>query len=221
MAARPAPRPAALALLLALGLEAVRAFASLVPPADACTDTQPMCAEWAAAGECENNPNFMLTGCADSCTRCKEGPAGVGKMRSAAERLRRRDNWCGDNATDCAEIVRAGGCHNGSDAPLRCPGSCGVCSFMEIVKESYECKSEKSGLANRVFPSLAERNCEKKRQRCARPPGTQSAVEVGSISKTMQRILRDFPQYKPRALSYPGGAHGEKAPWVVHLQVRP
>lgn len=193
-------------------------FASLVP--DACSDTQESCAMWAAEGECENNPGFMLTGCADSCTRCKEGPAGKGKMRSLADRIRRRNSWCGDEDDDCAARVAAGACHNGSDAPLRCAGSCGICSFMSIAQEAYGCDSEKGRLRNRVFPSIAERNCERKRERCARPPNTPPAVQAGGITQVMQRLLNDFPQYEPHALSYPGGPYGERAPWIVLLRVR-
>ena len=52
----------------------------------------------------------------------------------------------------------------------------------------------------------------------ARPPDTPPAVTSGGIGRTMRRILSDFPQYSPRALSRPGGQYGEHAPWVVTLQ---
>lgn len=61
-----------------------------------CRDAQAECAGWASRGECDANPAFMLTSCADSCTRCAEGPHGVGKPRSLAEMQARRDTFCGN-----------------------------------------------------------------------------------------------------------------------------
>ena len=195
-------------------------FASLVPPkSSSCVDTQAQCATWAAAGECEKNPDFMLTGCADSCTRCKEGPDGEGRMRTQADRNRRKDRWCGDHDDDCKARAEAGDCHNGTDAPLRCPGSCRICSFPVVAQEAYGCDSGHMSLTQKLFPSMSERSCVRKRKRCARPPDTPPAVGPGGIGETMRRILSDFPQYTPRAISQPGGPHGEHAPWVVTLQV--
>ena len=41
-----------------------------------CSDSTAGCAGWAAAGECQKNPGFMLSSCAHSCDRCRqlEGP---------------------------------------------------------------------------------------------------------------------------------------------------
>ncbi|KAG2494060.1 hypothetical protein HYH03_007704 [Edaphochlamys debaryana] len=47
------------------------------PDPGVCTDTHPRCAEWAAAGECQNNPTFMAGGsnslgaCRKSCKTCE------------------------------------------------------------------------------------------------------------------------------------------------------
>jgi hypothetical protein len=35
----------------------------------ALDDLHPNCADWAEQGECENNPNFMLSNCEKSCER--------------------------------------------------------------------------------------------------------------------------------------------------------
>ena len=41
------------------------------PRADpSCSDDNPACQSWAAAGECESNPGFMLLKCASSCDAC-------------------------------------------------------------------------------------------------------------------------------------------------------
>ena len=155
----------------------------------------------------------MLTSCVDSCTRCHEGPEGVGKPRSREEQVSRRDSFCGDLDDDCRARVEAGGCHDGSDTILRCPGSCRVCRFRSVVEEVYKCGTG-------FLSSLSL--CESRRKRCARPPDMPPAVSNPSIGgvtidSTMRRIMRDFPQYEPRAISQPGGPHGEHAPWVVTL----
>ena len=41
------------------------------PRADpSCSDDNPSCKSWAATGECESNPGFMLLKCASSCNAC-------------------------------------------------------------------------------------------------------------------------------------------------------
>ena len=37
-----------------------------------CRDENGSCRSWAAAGECERNPSFMLTDCRRSCRHCGE-----------------------------------------------------------------------------------------------------------------------------------------------------
>merc|ERR1712113_922640 len=39
-----------------------------------CSDNNPSCEEWAANGECDNNPGFMLTECRESCEECELTP---------------------------------------------------------------------------------------------------------------------------------------------------
>ena len=48
----------------------------------ACKDNNLGCAEWAADGECEHNPGYMLSpnGCMDACTKCADGSSD--EMRS-------------------------------------------------------------------------------------------------------------------------------------------
>ena len=134
------------------------AFASLQPKADSCTDAQAECAGWAAGGECEKNPTFMLTSCADSCTRCNEGPEGIGKPRSRGEILARKDSWCGNLDDDCKERAAAGDCHNGTDAPIRCAGACRICGFPQVAIDAYGCGDEKERGKFRMFSGWTQSN---------------------------------------------------------------
>ena len=38
--------------------------------ASSCTDDDYECSDWAYQGECEANPDFMLTSCRLSCNQC-------------------------------------------------------------------------------------------------------------------------------------------------------
>merc|ERR1719464_191177 len=44
--------------------------AVLLPPAAPCSDDNQMCPVWAANGECEANPGYMLEHCRQSCSVC-------------------------------------------------------------------------------------------------------------------------------------------------------
>ncbi|EOD35239.1 hypothetical protein EMIHUDRAFT_227534 [Emiliania huxleyi CCMP1516] len=150
------------------------AFPRLVASGDAkddddrsCADKNENCAGWAATGECEANPSFMLASCADSCTHCRQGRPG--EMRSREERLKRRE-------------MRA----TTTTAPT-------------VWVRSYR-HTRVVVVASACSDFGARRGPEEGGQ---------------TIDATMRRILRDFPQYAPRAVSRPGGPHGEGAPWVM------
>jgi hypothetical protein len=53
-----------------------------------CKDDELQCTSWAADQQCESNPDYMMTSCAFSCTRCSEGPEFAGKLRSLSQRKR-------------------------------------------------------------------------------------------------------------------------------------
>ena len=42
--------------------------------ANACEDSNDNCATWAAIGECQSNPGFMLQNCPVTCKMCAELP---------------------------------------------------------------------------------------------------------------------------------------------------
>ena len=114
----------------------------------------------------------------------------------------------------------------------RCPSSCRVCAWASLLREALGCEDSHANCgewarhgecqANPAFMmencAQACKACESKRRSCDRPPDTPPAVTAGGINATMTRILRNFPQYRPRALSWPGGPKGPKAPWVITLE---
>lgn len=187
-----------------------------------CVDDTDSCREWAAAGECIANPEFMLSSCARSCGKCD----GV----RAVERRPRRPG-CADEADyGCAARAARGECDSDKGEMLfRCPESCRVCQWSSLLREALGCEDSDGNCANWARHGECHANpafmlekcanacggCASKRKSCDRPPNTPPAVTPGGINQTMVRILRDFPQYRPRALSWPGGPKGAQAPWEI------
>jgi len=132
---------------------------------------------------------------------------------------------CNDEHGECAALAAQGGCFNGSDAPLRCPTSCGTCGFEEEVNQAFGCEDTHSACAYWARAGECNKSvyidymvCERKRLACRRMFGASPAVKRGSINALMRRILSDFPQYSPEALSWPGGGDfGPMRPWVMRL----
>lgn len=50
----------------------------------ACTDEDSLCDAWAASGECESNPAFMLDECRRSCSNCPPAPPPLGTVSAPA-----------------------------------------------------------------------------------------------------------------------------------------
>ena len=138
------------------------------------------------------------------------------RNRTYAERLARAQRGnCYDEAEDCAERSTSGGCHNGSDTPLRCQWSCRACGFRPLLEQVYGCTDSSEGCANWAAAGECSKNpgfmrsscgrscdaCGDRAALCARPSNSEAALAPGGIDVAMRRILRDFPQYEPRALS--------------------
>jgi len=198
--------------------------------ADGCVDASELCAGWAAAGECEANPDFMRHDCAASCHACGAS--------AHAPATPVRQGCSDDPAEGCRSREAAGECVSNKTAMLiACPAACGLCrmgsSLWTSMQAAFDC-GDKDPLCSRwaeagectknpqfMSDSCATscRTCAQKRTSCDVPPDTPPLVGPGGISQTMERILAEFPQYKPRALSRPGaGPKGADSPWVIALE---
>ena len=78
------------------------------PPSDDCSDQNTNCAYWASIGECQNNPDYMLTYCKQSCGKCQSN--------------------CTDKNEHCASWASTGECQSNPAYMLEyCKKSCQVC----------------------------------------------------------------------------------------------
>jgi len=86
-------------------------------PAPGCSDANQYCEDWAANGECEINPGFMLENCPASCGVCSSpGP-------------------CTDDNQYCEDWAASGQCEANPNYMLEsCRKSCGVCSLSAAAR---------------------------------------------------------------------------------------
>ena len=188
-----------------------------------CADEDESCAQWARDGECGKNAAFMTQQCAASCGTCGEAAASApGRQLYTPPRTPRTRGSCADEAEyGCAARAAGGECDSDKANMLyRCPRACGVCGFIRIVDEAFGCDDANPSCRQwadagecAANPGYMHENCatacgscEQKRRACNRPPDTPPAVGPGDIDATYRRIMSDFPQYSPRALSRPGDA---------------
>ena len=88
----------------------------------ACFDKDPNCPEWAAAGECVANPEYMLAECAPSCG----APCPPERAPDCVDR---------DKTGACAGWAASGECEaNPAFMKLRCAASCNTCDMLDYKK---------------------------------------------------------------------------------------
>jgi len=92
------------------------------PAPQPCTDNNQYCEDWAANGECQTNPNYMLTNCRKSCGVCSgpgpqptpapppptaapspqpTPPAGAGQCCYEGCGKQCQGGWCGESQSNC------------------------------------------------------------------------------------------------------------------------
>ena len=93
-------------------------------PDPSCEDGNGSCEAWAAAGECERNPAYMVTNCARSCNECVV----VGQTSSNESAGTTSDPSCEDDNESCEAWADAGECEGNPDYMLtNCASSCDAC----------------------------------------------------------------------------------------------
>ena len=103
---------------------------------------------------------------------------------------------------------------SGAAAPVA-PGAIAELLLRPLLEQVYGCADSNEACANWAASGECTKNpgfmrgscsrscnaCGDRAEPCARPASSTAALGPGGIDATMRRILRDFPQYEPRALS--------------------
>jgi len=119
----------------------------------ACEDSNDNCATWAAIGECDSNPGYMLENCPVTCRMCQS-------------------ETCFDRRPDCAERCRGGAesnysstlqCYYKPELLEECTWTCGACKEHRFSRP--ECKRDADakpaavpGTVDKIFSSIAARD---------------------------------------------------------------
>ena len=102
---------------LTLALLYVRGPAAGLASDGTCDNATPECVGWAEAGECKNNPMYMMSACRRACGACD--PKCVNRDKSGA----------------CEQWAQAGECENNpAFMKMRCAFSCGTCDLLDYKK---------------------------------------------------------------------------------------
>merc|ERR1712187_484465 len=90
------------------------------PSPGPCSDDNQNCGNWAASGQCEANPAYMLANCALSCGVCSPPTQAPAPPTPPP---------CTDENQNCGNWAASGQCQaNPAYMLVNCALSCGVCS---------------------------------------------------------------------------------------------
>lgn len=84
--------------------------ASAAEEAEPCVDKNNRCVEWAAAGECVKNANFMTSRCAKACGQCRRSATPADPKLSGTAEAARGGDVLVDSNTRCPEWAAKGEC---------------------------------------------------------------------------------------------------------------
>jgi hypothetical protein len=133
-----------------------------------CKDGSDRCSAWASAGECQENPSWMLTNCKLSCGKCQAPTSTTTSPSSTA--MPPASKKCEDKDVQCPTWSSMGECEtNPSWMLVNCELSCGVCQAPTTASPiaQNECKDQDNqcptwsllGECNKN-PSWMRVNCE-------------------------------------------------------------
>lgn len=194
---------------------------------DECQDENEKCAQWAAKGECEKNPNYMMISCKMSCLACKDETSSSGvdigvkqkvtgsRSMETLDRIRKTEAYVRHVLVQPEyESVRSG-CKNLHE----------LCSFWAVLGE---CEKNPTYMATDCAPACQICADFDVKARCPLDPNAKDAWGPGDLSKTFERIISDenSAKYSPIVVSrpsLPAGMVKEEArfyiggPWVIAL----
>merc|ERR1712190_591003 len=97
-------------------------------PPTPCTDENQNCGNWAASGQCEAIPAYMLVNCALSCGVCSPPTQAPAPPPPPP---------CTDENQNCGNWAASGQCQaNPAYMLVNCRSSCGVCSGLASLKNT-------------------------------------------------------------------------------------
>jgi prolyl 4-hydroxylase len=180
-------------------------------PVIVCEDSNLECKNWKEHGDCENNPDYMLTNCKASCGVCGKDQLGI-KFGVA--------QTCeGEHQVDCQDVVSKMESYfqetvskpEFDKVRSRCQNNESLCSFWAAIGE---CDNNPKYM--KIHCAAACQTCEQVDfdMRCPRNPDSKDALEPGDLNKLFERIVERYPNVS--VLSHPIEG-STRSPWVITL----
>jgi len=173
-----------------------------------CMDNHELCSEWASAGECSKNPNYMRPNCMKSCNTCPIETGGnnteVGALMNAIKEFGVAQTVSGDRRKDTLANVREtvsymknvvhaeNPTHKMTKEVIKsCKNNEALCSYWAVIGE---CDANQSYMTTKCAPSC--KSCEKIdiNVRCGdRDPEAVPGLRPGDLNSMFERIVATAP----------------------------
>eukprot|EP00586_Coscinodiscus_wailesii_P002260 CAMPEP_0172492322 /NCGR_PEP_ID=MMETSP1066-20121228/23426_1 /TAXON_ID=671091 /ORGANISM="Coscinodiscus wailesii, Strain CCMP2513" /LENGTH=336 /DNA_ID=CAMNT_0013261863 /DNA_START=99 /DNA_END=1106 /DNA_ORIENTATION=+ len=197
-----------------------------------CTDDHEKCPFWAEAGECDNNPNYMLNSCRRSCRNCGEvpkhepPPAVVTdpEMERAVMAYGENQEIGGAEAVRTLEVVTATVRYMEelaeknelpSHVMTECKNRKELCAFWAAIGE---CEANPAYMVTNCAPSCRSCHMIDFDSRCPPLEGLTPAVMPGSVYRLFERIVDEYGD-KVTVVSRPEMTvkESKRDPWVITI----
>ena len=153
-----------------------------------CKDEDERCEFWASHGECENNQNYMLHGCAKSCNSCPEKVS----VNSYGD-----DQECqGDRKEELLEMVKKMETYMADVVSTKeydkvraeCKNRNKLCAYWALIGE---CKVNAKYMRTHCAPACETCRMIDYDYRCPPDPNEKNALEAGDLNKMFTRITSE------------------------------
>lgn len=193
-----------------------------------CLDRHQRCKEWAAMGECEHNPNYMLRECERSCFKCYEDTTQFGVKQS----LPPKDHEDYEATLDAIHntskyMIEMWSNEEHNNYNYKCKNMEEDCCFWAATGD--ECETNRDYMQKNCAPACQLCHLLDVRLRCPTLPGNEPIMKPGDLNTLFENIVDnadgkgEYVKYNPKALSRPkmkrdGTPAGDDVidgPWIV------
>jgi prolyl 4-hydroxylase len=198
---------------------------------DPCMDQHQSCKNWAAMGECGNNPNYMLRECARSCLKCYEDTTQFGVEQSLPSKDHEHYEATVELIKNTSKYMKDMFSHEEHNYyNYKCRNMESDCCFWAATGD--ECETNQEYMHKNCAPACQVCHLLDVRLRCPILPGNEPVFKPGDLNALFENIVDnadgkgEYVKYNPKALSRPklkrdgtpAGGDAIDGPWIVSFE---